>query len=111
MAFAALASPSWLRRRPERLHAIGFLVGFSPMLLGEYHTNMAVISWAYWPGYVKGIEVSVLDFLVVATFLTFRACVIASLLHSRWPHILPPSSYPSFNRAFRWPPCFIAGNY
>jgi O-antigen ligase len=87
MAFAALASPSWLRRRPERLHAIGFLVGFSPLLLGEYHTNMAVISWKDWPGYVKGIEVSVLDFLVVATFLTLPR------LRHRLPFAFPMAAY------------------
>ncbi len=70
MAFAAFASPPWLRRAPRRIGYVAFLIGFSPLYLGLFHTNMAIISWAAWPGYVKGIEVSIIDFLVVATFLS-----------------------------------------
>ena len=70
MAFASAALPGWLRRNPSGLQIIGFLIGFCPFFLGWYHLNMAIISWAEWPGYVKGLEVSIVDFLVVAVSFT-----------------------------------------
>ncbi len=70
MAFASVALPGWLRRNPSGLQIIGFLIGFCPFFLGWYHLNMAIISWADWPGYVKGVEVSIVDFLIVAVYFT-----------------------------------------
>lgn len=45
-------------------------MGFLPFGLGEFHFYVAAISWAYWPGYVKGIEISVLDVLALAMYIS-----------------------------------------
>jgi O-Antigen ligase len=70
MAFAALASPIWLRRNPQKLSAVGFLIGYCPFFFGMYHSVMAIISWPEWPGYVKGMEISIVDFLALAVYLS-----------------------------------------
>ena len=87
MSFGVVISRGWLQHDRRRLQYVGFLIGFSPFFLGLLHINMALISWAGWPGYVKGIEVSIVDFLVLATFL--------SLPRSRHPlpFVFPMAAY------------------
>jgi len=68
MAIAPLAQ--WLRRNPNQAPKIWMLIGFLPFGIGEFHLYMAIISWAQWPGYVKGIEISVLDILTVAMYIS-----------------------------------------
>ena len=54
MAFASVSSPIWLRPDLRRLSYVGFLIGFCPFFFfGDYHINMAIISWKDWPGYVS----------------------------------------------------------
>lgn len=45
------------------------VVGFLPFVLTSWHLNMAPISKPEWPGHVTGLEISALDFLVLALFL------------------------------------------
>jgi hypothetical protein len=45
-------------------------MGVLPFVLEPLHLFMAIISWPFWPGYVKGIEVSVIDLLAVAIFIS-----------------------------------------
>ena len=51
-------------------------MGFLPFVLvsvpglGGLHLYMAINSWAEWPGYVKGIEFSVLDALALALYFS-----------------------------------------
>jgi len=45
-------------------------MGFLPFGTGAFHLYMAAISWPTWPGYVKGIEISVLDILAIALYLS-----------------------------------------
>lgn len=50
-----------------------FAVGFAPFIIGYLHLDVSIISWAFWPGYVKGIIVSLLDSLALAILLTTRS--------------------------------------
>ena len=45
------------------------MIGFCPFFFGLEHSVMAIISWPEWPGYVKGMEISILDFLLLAAYL------------------------------------------
>src|SRR6185437_14776491 len=59
------------------------IVGFLPFVLSALHqyTNihlyMAIVSWPEWAGYTKGMEISLLDVLALALYLS-----------------LPPSRHP-----------------
>jgi O-antigen ligase len=60
----------WLRRNPRQLPKIWIVVGFLPFGATILpHVFIAIISWAEWPGFVKGAEVSALDLLLVALYL------------------------------------------
>jgi O-antigen ligase len=60
----------WLRRNPRETPKIWMLMGFLPFGVGAFHLYMAAISWPGWPGYVKGAEISVLDLLALALYLS-----------------------------------------
>lgn len=77
---------TWLRANPRAVPIMWTLIGFLPFGTGTFHLYMAVISWAGWPGYVKGAEVSLLDFLAVAVYLSLRR-------HGRVPFLLPMALY------------------
>ena len=58
-----------LRRRPgERLKLL-VLAGFLPFVIHYSHLYMAVNSWD-WVGYVKGLEVTLLDLVALAVYLS-----------------------------------------
>lgn len=61
----------WLRRNPRETPKIWMLMGFLPFGVGAFHLYMAAISWPGWPGYVKGTEISLLDLLALALYLSF----------------------------------------
>jgi O-antigen ligase len=46
------------------------LLGFLPFILEYLHLYMAIDSTADWGGYVKGAEVSILDLIAIALYLT-----------------------------------------
>lgn len=50
--------------------AVAFLFGAIPLFLHAAHITVAPVSWPYWPGYVKGIEFSLVDSFAVAVLLT-----------------------------------------
>jgi len=64
---------SLLLSGPAGRRLVAFLLGFLPFLLQVAHLVVAPISWQYWPGYVKGIEFSLIDALALAVVLTPRA--------------------------------------
>lgn len=49
-----------------------FFIGAAPFIIGYFHLEVSIISWAYWPGYVKGMIVSLLDTLALAILITSR---------------------------------------
>jgi O-antigen ligase len=60
----------WLRRNPRQSAIAWMLVGFFPFVLMYFHLFMAVDSTAEWGGYVKGAEVSILDLIVLALYIS-----------------------------------------
>jgi O-antigen ligase len=67
---AILPLAGWLRRNPRQSPKIWILVGFLPFGIGAFHLYMAAISWQFWPGYVKGAEISALDLLALSMYLS-----------------------------------------
>lgn len=67
MAIPVLQS---LMRQDERYrHAIWAAFGALPFVTGAWHLDASIISWAMWPGYVKGMILSLLDATAVAVIL------------------------------------------
>ena len=60
---------SWLRRHPGDIEKALMLMGFLPWVL-DFHLYMALVSRVEWPGYLSGIEVTVLDALTLAVYLS-----------------------------------------
>jgi|CXWL01.1.fsa_nt_gi O-antigen ligase len=61
---------AWLRENPRLAPRIWAVMGFLPFVMGSWHLIVAPISWAMWPGYVKGVEVSLLDAIALAVYLS-----------------------------------------
>jgi O-antigen ligase len=49
-----------------------FVLGAAPYIYGWAHLNVALVSWAYWPGYVKGMLVGLPDVLAIGLLATTR---------------------------------------
>ena len=64
---------NWYRANPALRTRVWMVLGFLPFAISPYHLYVAPISWAMWPGYVKGVEVSVLDAIAVAIILATPA--------------------------------------
>lgn len=60
----------WLRSNPRELPKVCMLMGFLPFAIAPFHLYAAPISWAMWPGFVKGVEVSLLDAVALAIVLS-----------------------------------------
>ncbi len=67
---AIMPLAGWLRDHPREAPKIWALMGFLPFGLGPFHLFLAVISWAGWPGYVLGAEVSIIDIMAIALYLS-----------------------------------------
>jgi O-antigen ligase len=67
---AVLPLAGWLRNNKRHVPKFWVFVGFFPFGITIFHGYFAVISWPYWPGYVKGLEISLLDLLLIALYLT-----------------------------------------
>jgi hypothetical protein len=60
----------WIRSNPAaNVPKVMTLVGFLPFGTAPFHLYMAAVSWPEWPGYVKGMEFSVLDAIALALCL------------------------------------------
>jgi hypothetical protein len=65
----------WLRGNPNRGPKVWILLGALPFLVerpifGSYDLYMALVSWPTWPGFAKGIEISLVDAVAVAVLLS-----------------------------------------
>ena len=56
-------------RQPRYRPIFGFAFGALPFLLSFLHLYIAPVSFAYWPGHTKGIEVSLIDSMAVAVLI------------------------------------------
>ena len=75
----------WLRRYPWLTPKVFMLMGFLPFVIYAFHLFMAAISlpdWTVtgvtillpeWPGYAKGLEITVLDVLALALYFSLPA--------------------------------------
>jgi O-antigen ligase len=63
---------SLLKSSPPFRRIAWFSIGAAPFMIGYLHLDVSIISWAYWPGYVKGVIVSILDTLSLAILFTSR---------------------------------------
>lgn len=73
----------WLRTNPRQLPRVMAVFGVLPFVTNTWHLLLAPISWAYWPGFVKGTEVTLID--VIAIALIFSAPPRQRRAHLRWP--------------------------
>jgi O-antigen ligase len=61
---------AYLRRNPLQSPKVWMLVGFLPFGIHYFHLYMAIDSAALWGGYVKGVEVSILDLIVLTLYFS-----------------------------------------
>ena len=68
---SVLPLSGWLRANPQHKSKIWTLFGFLPFVIPAVpHLNIAIISWADWPGFVKGAEISALDLFALAIYIS-----------------------------------------
>jgi O-antigen ligase len=63
---------SWLKAFPQQRKWAYFAIGIAPFTMGSLNLDVAIIDWAGWPGYAKGLIVSILDSLALAIIVTGR---------------------------------------
>lgn len=64
---------AWLRRSPRQRKWAYLGVGILPFVISALNLDAAFVTWPAWPGYAKGIVVSLLDTLAIAILVTSRA--------------------------------------
>ncbi|WP_447953160.1 O-antigen ligase family protein [Sphingopyxis chilensis] len=74
---------AWLRSYPRQRKWAYLGVGLLPFVVSALNLDAALISWAGWPGYAKGIVLSLLDTLALAILVTsagpFRKLPLAGI--------------------------------
>jgi hypothetical protein len=60
----------FLRRNPRQAQIAWMLLGFLPFVIQSFHFYMAVYSGIWGGGYVKGLEVSILDVIAIALYFS-----------------------------------------
>jgi O-antigen ligase len=63
----------WMRGNARVAPFVWMAVGFLPFITTPWHLYVAPVSWPMWPGYAKGIEISLLDALALAMLLSVPA--------------------------------------
>src|SRR3546814_16821077 len=78
---------AWLRSYPRQRKWAYLGVGLLPFVVSALNLDAALISWAGWPGYAKGIVLSLLDTLALAILVTsagpFRKLPLAGRAEER----------------------------
>lgn len=75
IAFVLLAYPAlvaWLKANPRQRHWAYFALGILPFTVNAWNLDAALINWAAWPGYAKGLIITVLDSIALAIITTHR---------------------------------------
>jgi O-antigen ligase len=63
---------AWLRQFPRQRKWAYLAIGLLPFIIGAFNLDAALLNWDGWPGYVKGMVVSLLDTLAFAILITSR---------------------------------------
>lgn len=67
---AILPLSNWLRAHQREMPKIWLFVGLSPFAINAFHLDMSIIDWRLWPGYAKGLQVSLLDIVALAILIS-----------------------------------------
>lgn len=67
---AILPFSQWLRSNPDQTPKVWTLLGLFPFILDAAHLQVAIVSWALWPGFVRGIEISAIDVIALSIYLS-----------------------------------------
>jgi O-antigen ligase len=67
---AILPFSQWLRANPGQTPRIWLLLGVFPFFLDAAHLQVAVVSWALWPGFFRGVEFSAIDVIALSLYLS-----------------------------------------
>ena len=62
----------WMRRNGAHVPKLWALMGVLLFLVDPLHLFMAIVSWNFWPGFVKGFEVTITDIIALAIYLSLR---------------------------------------
>lgn len=63
---------SLLKSFPQQRKWAYFAVGIVPFTMGSLNLDVAIINWAGWPGYVKGLIITILDSVALVIIMTSR---------------------------------------
>lgn len=63
----------WVRAYPSQRKWAYFAIGILPFTMSWANLDVAFINWAMWPGFARGLIVSILDTLAIALILVARA--------------------------------------
>lgn len=63
----------WVRAFPQHRKWAYFAIGALPFTMSFANLDVAFINWATWPGFARGLIVSILDTLAIAIILAARA--------------------------------------
>lgn len=72
---------TWIKSNSPQAKWAYFGLGLLPFTLNSWNLDGSLINWAAWPGYVKGIVLTMMDALALAVIMTHRS-----------PRGLPPLS-------------------
>jgi O-antigen ligase len=75
VAFVLLSFPglvAWLNANPRQRVWAYFGLGILPFTVTHWNLDGALVSWATWPGYAKGLILTVEDTLALAIIVTHR---------------------------------------
>jgi O-antigen ligase len=98
---ATLPLAPQLRSNPRLTYRVWTFLGFLPFVMESIHFYMSAVLWEDWPGFTKGIELTVLDALALSVYfglpraadpLPFRIAIalyFLSTLLSALPAIVP----------------------
>lgn len=63
----------WVREFPQHRRWAYFAIGVLPFTMSFANLDVAFINWATWPGFARGLIVSILDTLAIALILAAKA--------------------------------------
>lgn len=75
IAFVLLSYPAFvqlLKTNPRYRYWAYFFLGILPFVVHVWNLDAAIINWGAWPGYAKGIVITVVDTLALAILTTQR---------------------------------------
>lgn len=94
-----------IKSNPTVRRRVWAVLGAAPYIYGWAHLSVSIVSWAYWPGYVKGMILALPDLLAIGLLLSTPkrrtrysvmvalGCYIATVVFSMAVSELPFASF------------------